>query len=76
MKGFINLGCDEEAEKYGRDGRVAFDLVFRKLRHYLMTMERVPQNFGGLLHSVRTQLVPPQNTSPIQVTKNMPQLVG
>ena len=61
LKGFINIGCDEEAEKYGCDGRVAFDLVFGELCHYLMTLECGPHNYGSLLHSGRTQLVPPQN---------------
>ena len=28
MMRFRNIGCDEEADKYGCDGRVAFDLVF------------------------------------------------
>ena len=45
-------------------------------RHYIMTMDRGLHNCGGLVHSGRTQLFPPHNTGPIQVVKNLPQLVG
>ena len=31
LKGIRNLGCDEEADKYGCGGRVLFDLVFVEL---------------------------------------------
>ena len=72
---FRNLGCHEKAGKYGRDVRVAFDLVFGELLHYLMTLERGPYNYGGLFHSGRTQLVSPHNTGLIQVIKNIPQVV-
>ena len=64
------------SDKYGRDRRVTFDIVFGELRRYLMTMERVPHNFGSLVHSGRTQLFPSHNTGLIQVVKNLPQLVG
>ena len=71
-----NSGGDEKAEKYGCDGRVAFDFLFGELCHYLMTLERGPHNCGGLVHSGRTQLIPPHNMGPIQVVKNLPQLIG
>ena len=38
LKRIINLGCDEKADKYERDGRVALDIMFGELRHYLMNM--------------------------------------
>ena len=75
LKGFINIGCDEEADKYGCDWSLAFDIVLGELRHYLMTMERVPQNCDGFVHSVITQLFPTQNNTRIQVIKNLFQLV-
>ena len=75
LKRLQNIGCDEKAEKYGRDGRVTFDIVFRELHHYLMTLEHGPQNCGCLVHSGRTQLSPPHYTGPIKVVKNMHQLV-
>ena len=28
LKKLINIGCDEKADKYGYDVRVAFDLMF------------------------------------------------
>ena len=65
LKRLINIGCDEEADKYDCDGRVAFDLVFVELRHYLIILEHVPQNLSGLVHSGRTQPVPPHNMGPI-----------
>ena len=71
-----NIGCDEEAKKYECDGRMEFYLVFGELVHYLMTMESGPQNCGGIVHSGRVQMFPPQNMGPIQVFKNIPQLVG
>ena len=76
LKWFINLGCDEEAGKYGCDGRVAFYLVFGEIHHYLMALDCVPHNCGSLINSGRTQRVPPQNTIPIQVIKTLPQMVG
>ena len=75
LKRLQNIGCGEKADKYGCDGRVVFNLVFGELRHYLITMERGSQNCGGLIHSGRTQLVPPQNKGPIQVVKHPPQLI-
>ena len=33
LKRIINLGCDEKADKYERDGRVALDIMFGELRH-------------------------------------------
>ena len=42
LKGIINIGCDEEADKYGYDGRVAFDLMLGELCYYLMTLEHGP----------------------------------
>ena len=75
LKRFRNIGCDKEAEKYGCDGRVAFDIVFGGILHYLMTMEHGPQNCGGLVHSGRNQFPPTQNTVPIKLFKNIPQLV-
>ena len=75
LKRLQNIGCGEKADKYGCDGRVLFDLVFGELHHYLMTLDCGPHNFGGLVHSGRTQRVPPQNMGPIQVIKNMPKMV-
>ena len=75
LKRLQNLGCDEKADKYRRDRRVTFDLMFGELCHYLMTLEHGPHNCGGLVHSGRTKPVPPHNIVPIQVIKNMPQLV-
>ena len=54
---------------------MSFDLVCEELRHYLMTLERGPHNYGGLVYSGITQLVPPHNFGPIQVVKNLPQLI-
>ena len=51
LKRLRNIGCDEKAEKYGRYGRLAFDIVFGEIRHYLMTLKHVPNNYGGLIHS-------------------------
>ena len=75
LKRLQNIGCGEKADKYGCDGRVLFDLVFGELQHYLMTLERGPQNCGGIVHGGRTQLVSPQNMGLIKVLKNIPQLV-
>ena len=76
MKRFINIGRDEEAEKYGCDGRVAFDLVFGEPHHYLMTMERLPYNYGSIIHSGITQLVLPHTPKPNTSHKKYAQLVG
>ena len=76
LKRLRNLGYNDESDKYVSDERVAFDLVFGELRHYLMTLELGPQNCGCIVHSGITQLIPPQNTGTIQVVKNLSQLVG
>ena len=60
LKRLINIGCDEEAVKYGCGGRVAFDLGFGELRHYFMTLEHDPHNCGGLFHSGGTQIYLPR----------------
>ena len=69
LKKLQNLGCNEKADKYVLDRSVAFDLVFRELCHYLMTMECGQHNCGGIFHSWRTQLVPPQNADPREFVK-------
>ena len=71
-----NPGFDEKSDKYGCDGREAFDLMFGELLHYLMTLERGPNNCRSLIHSGRTQFAPPHNTDPMQVFNNWTQLVG
>ena len=76
LKGFRNIGRDEGAGKYGCEGRVAFYCMFRELRHYIVTLERGPQNFCGIIHSGKTQLILHHHLVPIQVIKHMLQLVG
>ena len=75
LKGFKNISCDEEADKYGCDGRVAFDLMFVELHHYLMDMEHGLYNYNSLVHRRRTQISPPHNPSLTQLIKNLPQMV-
>ena len=67
LKGFRNLGRDEEAGKYGCAGRVEFYLLFGELRHLLMNLEHGPHNCSGLIHSGQTKLLPPHNPIPMQV---------
>ena len=73
---FVNIGRDEESDKYGCDGRVTFDIMFEELHHYFMTLEHGANNSDGIVHSGITQLGPPHNPISIQVIKNLPQLDG
>ena len=63
-------------DKYGFDRKVEFDLVFGELCHYLIILERVPQNCGGLIYSGRTQIILPHNKGLVLFNKNLPHLVG
>ena len=48
LKRIQKIGSDERADKFGHDRKVAFSLVFGELLHYLMNLERGPQNCGSI----------------------------
>ena len=75
LKGIKYIGCDEEANKYGDDGGMTFDLVFGKFCHHLMTLKGGPHHSGSLIHSLCKQKLLDYYQTKIQVIYYLPNMV-